>query len=209
MAIVTLFLSVASLPAYDAFRVWRQRRADREAARLAAPYVHFSDLLFDVHRALRAQDPSQVRLAEPKAREVLRTIVPSDGLTQEPSLRIAFMLSLGDAIHDANILLGRYALLQGNVSEARCRLLCAASTPGSPALGDFGPDMTLADELLARGERDAVLQYFTECQRFWRNPDRNRLLEWYTAVEQGCDPDFGTRSGLRAGTNHTRTKSGA
>jgi TonB family protein len=74
----------------------------------------------------------------------------------------------GNAIYDANMVLGLVALRQGNVTEARRYLLESGKTPGSPQLDSFGPDLTLAQELLEKGERDTVLEFLTLCKGFWK-----------------------------------------
>ena len=99
----------------------------------------------------------------------------------------------GDHVHHGNITLGKIALAQGDVQAATSYLLIAASTPGSQRLRGMGPDMTLAKELLEKGERDAVLQYFDECARFWER-GQDRLKEWAIVVRGGGIPisrDFG------------------
>lgn len=58
----------------------------------------------------------------------------------------------GNRIHHGNLILGRIALTQGDVAEAKTRLLAAGKTPGSPQLNSFGPNMMLAKELLELGE---------------------------------------------------------
>jgi hypothetical protein len=67
-------------------------------------------------------------------------------------------------------------------------LLKAGATPGSPQLNSFGPNMALAKELLDKGEREAVLEYFTLCSKFW---DRDELKEWMALVKDGVTPKFG------------------
>jgi len=94
------------------------------------------------------------------------------------------------ALHDANVVLGRVALHKGDVDGAKARLLKAGMTAGSPTLGSFGPNMMLARELLAQGEADTVLQYFELCAAFWKH-DRGQLDEWRRTVEGGGIPDFG------------------
>jgi hypothetical protein len=72
--------------------------------------------------------------------------------------------NVGNAIHKGNILLGRVALRRGDLDEAKSRLLAAGRTPGSPQLDSFGPNMALAEELLQRGEKQVVLEYFDLCE---------------------------------------------
>ena len=72
----------------------------------------------------------------------------------------------GNGIHHGHIVLGRVALANDDVVGAREHLAAAGATPGSPQLNSFGPDQDLAVELLARGERDAVVAYVAACDRF-------------------------------------------
>ena len=96
----------------------------------------------------------------------------------------------GNAVHVANLVLGRIAFSSGDVAEAGRLLLEAGRTPGSPQLNSFGPNMLLAKELLAKGEREAVVQYFDLCANFWR--DRQGMLsQWKAAVQKGVEPKFG------------------
>jgi TonB family protein len=96
----------------------------------------------------------------------------------------------GNAIHDANIVLGRVALRQGDAGRAGMLLLEAGRTPGSTQLNNFGPDMMLARELLEKGERDLVLQYFVLCRRFWARGSQ-QLDAWTKTVREGGIPKFG------------------
>lgn len=50
-----------------------------------------------------------------------------------------------------------------------------------------GPDKRLASELLKRGEREVVLEYFDLCATFWRS---DRLDEWAAVVKASGMPDF-------------------
>jgi len=97
----------------------------------------------------------------------------------------------GNAIHDSHVVLGRLALKQNDVAAARNELLLAGQTPGSPQLNSFGPNMSLAKDLLSRGQRDVVLQYFDQCQGFWRS-DYGALAKWRFLVRIHLPPDFGT-----------------
>ena len=96
----------------------------------------------------------------------------------------------GNAIHDGNMALGRVALRQGDVTKAGTLLLEAGRTPGSTQLNSFGPDMTLAQELLEKGEREVVLQYLALCRSFWASGSR-QLDSWSKTVRAGGIPQFG------------------
>ena len=96
----------------------------------------------------------------------------------------------GNAIHDGHMVLGRVALVRGDRKEAKGRLLLAGKTQGSPQLGSFGPNVSLARDLLDAGELETVLEYVRLCKLFW-NSDRRPLDEWIVTLEQGSRPDFG------------------
>jgi hypothetical protein len=188
LAMVILTVSVGSIPAFEVLTEWRRRRLDLEANRLSAPYDRYYDLTARVRAAARARDSRVVKAAQPQAQEILRIAVTN-------SLPMDFW-NTGNALHYGNVLLGRIALIDGQVDDACVYLLRAGTTPGSPQLGDFGPDMTLADELLTRGRSEAVLEYLSMCDRFWVNKSGNRVGEWSRAIREGRRPDFGTKSGL-------------
>lgn len=94
----------------------------------------------------------------------------------------------GNMIHHGHLLLGRLALLDGDVATAKEHLLAAGKTPGSPQLNSFGPNMLLAKELLEKGEREAVLEYFKLCGSFW---ERSELEAWAKDVRASKVPSFG------------------
>jgi hypothetical protein len=96
----------------------------------------------------------------------------------------------GNAIHDGHMVLGLVAVRHGDIPAARQHLLDAGKTPGSPVLGSFGPNMALAKELLEKGERDTVLEYFSECRRFWKMGQAS-LDAWSKVVRDGGAPVFG------------------
>lgn len=96
----------------------------------------------------------------------------------------------GNQIHHGNLILGRIALSQGDLAEAKSRLLLAGKTSGSPQLGSFGPNMLLAQELLQQGEKEIVLEYFELCKKFWKSPRRG-LERWIEDVKADRTPAFG------------------
>ena len=96
----------------------------------------------------------------------------------------------GNAVHDGHSVLGRVALAKGDVSAAKEQLLEAGRTPGSPQLGSFGPNVSLARDLLAKGEVVTVVEYFRLCQAFWKMED-GRIARWIRWARAGETPDFG------------------
>jgi tetratricopeptide (TPR) repeat protein len=96
----------------------------------------------------------------------------------------------GNAVHKANLILGRVAVAEGRLPDAVTFLRAAGATPGSPQLNSFGPNMSLAKDLLERGETESVLAYFEACRVFWKMGG-SRLDAWRQDVEAGRIPNFG------------------
>lgn len=96
---------------------------------------------------------------------------------------------VGDAIHNSNIALGRLEIKKGNIKAASNYLLEAGKTLGSPTLKSFGPNMSLAKELLEKGEIESVVKYFELCKKFWKMED-GRLEEWTNLAKAGEMPIF-------------------
>ncbi len=98
----------------------------------------------------------------------------------------------GNALHDGNVVLGRIAIKRGNLAEAKRRLLEAGKTPGSPQLNSFGPNMTLANDLVQTNERATVLEYLELCRKFWKlESGIYKLNQWSAMVRGGGMPEFG------------------
>ncbi len=75
----------------------------------------------------------------------------------------------GNLIYEANTLSGLIALTRDNNPDKACEyMLKAARTPGSPQLRSFGPNMELANQLLARGRKAEVIEYLELCGGFWK-----------------------------------------
>ena len=96
----------------------------------------------------------------------------------------------GNKVHYGNLILGHVALRQGNIEEAKSYLLKAGRTPGSPQLDSFGPNMSLARDLLLMDEPKVVLKYLDLCEAFW-DPRFEGLQTWKADVRAGRKPDFG------------------
>jgi hypothetical protein len=95
----------------------------------------------------------------------------------------------GNALYYGNFVLGRIALRRGDTLAAGKYLVEAAHTPGSPQLNSFGPNVTLAKELLEMGVTAPVLEYFALCKNFWKM-DRGQLDDWSATVRRGSAPKF-------------------
>ena len=96
----------------------------------------------------------------------------------------------GNAVHEAHLMLGRVAVVRGDLKRADAELLAAARVPGSPQLASFGPNMQLALELLQAGRRECVLEYFALCEKFWELGKR-QLHTWSDDIKTGRQPVFG------------------
>ena len=100
----------------------------------------------------------------------------------------------GNAVHDSNMVLGRLALRRNEVEEAGDYLLAAGDTPGSPQINSFGPNMSLANDMLKLHQRVVVLKYFEECGEFCDHRISG-LDRWTSDVKAGKTPDFGANLG--------------
>jgi hypothetical protein len=131
--------------------------------------------------ALAASDAADYDRAESKARELL-AMAESD--PKDPLY--------GHAIYYGNLVLGRVALGRDHdVVKAKEALLAAGKSHGSAVLNSFGPNMSLAKELLEAGERDSVLEFFDECRSFWRM-GKAKLDAWSADIKGCCRlPHFG------------------
>ena len=112
----------------------------------------------------------------------------SELLTLAPKFRGDW--NYGNAVQDGNLVLGRIALKEGKSDEAKRYLIEAGKSPGSPQMNSFGPNLSLAKDLLDKGERETVLQYFDLCRKFW-SLGKDNLDQWTKEIMAGETPDFG------------------
>jgi len=98
--------------------------------------------------------------------------------------------NFGNLIHKGNLVLGRIAVREGKIADALVFLERSAEMPGSPQLNSFGPNMSLARDLLQAGETTAVLAYFERCRVFWKMGG-SQLDNWNAEVRDGKIPNFG------------------
>ena len=122
-------------------------------------------------------------------KEVRQRSADSAGLA--PNRRLGQEMDLGDAIHQANSILGEIALSRGDTKRAAEHLVASGkvATP-SPSLASYGPDLALMKDLLALKEKRAVLEFLDECGSFWHGSE-GRPASWKQAIESGNNPDFG------------------
>lgn len=100
----------------------------------------------------------------------------------------------GNSIHHGNLVLGRVELLDNNLAGAKEFLKRAGNTPGSPQLESFGPNMTLAKELLEKNEKEAVIAFLDQIGRFWK-PASDKVPGatvdgWKKEITAGKIPNF-------------------
>jgi hypothetical protein len=93
----------------------------------------------------------------------------------------------GNLIHYGHLTLGRLALKAEDLDAAGEHLRLAGSTHGSPQLDSFGPHFGLANELLARGRTEVVLEYLELCRRFW-TLGQDALDGWAAEIRAGRRP---------------------
>ncbi len=96
----------------------------------------------------------------------------------------------GNAVQDANLVLGRIAVQEGRIDDAKAYLIAAGKSTGSPQMDSFGPNLSLAKDLLEKGEVDVVLEYFELCRKFWKM-DNGQLDKWSQQAKDGKIPNFG------------------
>ena len=186
LLILLLAAALAIAPqAADRWRAFLDRPTEHREDQPLQPLQAFYDLSSAVYGFARSETHVSAPAATAQAESLLQMAV----VFQDD-------WNYGNALHLGHLALGRVAFHTGDLPEARRRLLLAADTPGSPQLNDYGPDMTLAHELLLRGETEAVLTYLARCKRFWLNRDKNCVDDWVVLIRAGGLPFFGGRPGL-------------
>ncbi len=97
-------------------------------------------------------------------------------------------------VYDGHMVQGLVALKQGNVERAKLELRASGAIKALPVLSSFGPQMDLAKQLIEKGERQAVLEFFAQCAAFWKS-GQAKLDNWAATVRGGGMPDFGSNLG--------------
>jgi hypothetical protein len=143
------------------------------ASSLEAASSRAYHLSLQMHAAFGSSEPA---LARPVALQYLDSVsdIPCDW-------------NYGNAIHDANSVLGLLALHEGNTAQALLYLKAAGESPGSPQLNTFGPSLMLANELAEAGEYEAVASYISVIGKFWK-PDDTTFLAFALPFLKDPDP---------------------
>jgi hypothetical protein len=153
----------------------RLARATNELAKAKTPQERFYALNHAAKESFVAGNTEDAR----KYANELMTLLP----------RFPGDWNYGNAVQDANLVLGRIAVKEGRIDEAKQYLIAAGNSPGSPQMNSFGPNVSLAKDLLEKGERDVVLQYLELCRRFWKMHG-GQLDKWIQEIRDGKIPDF-------------------
>jgi len=93
-----------------------------------------------------------------------------------------------------NFVLGRLALLDGDIRSAERYLIASgkADGEGDAVLSSYGPNLSLALEVLKHGDdqsREAVLQFLDEIKVFW-NSKPSYYDQWKAQIVAGEMPNF-------------------
>jgi hypothetical protein len=131
-------------------------------------------LSLQIDLALAALEAGETELAKKLAAETLHKNTDSQHW------------NYGNIIHNANQILGRVALREGKLADAKTYLLKAGATPGSPQLNSFGPQMQLPRELLEKGQEETVLHYLDLVSKFWASDkEQSELSKQHAALIAG------------------------
>jgi hypothetical protein len=136
----------------------------------------------------------QVKAAYEKANDAELTALAHEYLELATIYRCNW--NYGNAIHDANRYLGLASLRRGNVDEAARFLVLSGKSTGSPQLDSFGPELDLADQLLKRGQTEAVTEYLKDIKHFWEMDD-GQVDRWLAAIGKGEKPSLDRFSSMK------------
>jgi hypothetical protein len=103
-------------------------------------------------------------------------------------------LDLGALRHSALTIRGLAELGQGNLAAAEKSLVDSMKVKGEMMLRNSGPNFRLAEELLAKGRKQAVDQFLVLVgESVWR--DSAKAAEWRKDLAAGKEVDFGRYNG--------------
>jgi tetratricopeptide (TPR) repeat protein len=74
----------------------------------------------------------------------------------------------GGILHEYHTMIGRHMLRDGHPEEAKKHLLLSIDVEPTSVMKSFGPNMSLALDLLMEGEKETVITYLDGCTEFWK-----------------------------------------
>lgn len=96
-----------------------------------------------------------------------------------------------DAIQRYNLVLGRLAVRDGDLQAAEKYLMASARMPDVDYRSYFGPNVSLANDLLSLGHREVVVRYLKATKKFWVSSTPDQVDIWVKEIKSGKYPDFG------------------
>jgi hypothetical protein len=98
-------------------------------------------------------------------------------------------LDAGKAIFYGNNLLGRVVLREGNAAKAKEHLLASITFSEESDFELETPELDLAGELLAKGEKQAVLDYLTRLEKLTTDDDHLKIFRrWQRLIRRNSFP---------------------
>jgi len=94
------------------------------------------------------------------------------------------------AAHDGNIILGHVALKEGDIAKAKEQLLIAGGALKLTNTEYALPEMSLAQELLEKNEKDIVIEYLQICAKYSKAYSAE-FKKWEQMIKQGKKPKLG------------------
>jgi hypothetical protein len=98
----------------------------------------------------------------------------------------------GNAVYTANLILSQAALVKNDVTSAKGYLFKAVEVPNAPTAEQVGLDTSVAQILLQRGERDAVMKYFEQGRHLWPL-GTGQINRWQNVIRAGRMPNFANK----------------
>jgi hypothetical protein len=98
----------------------------------------------------------------------------------------------GNTIYTANLILSQAALVKNDVPSAKHYLFEAAAAPNALTAEQVGLDTSVAQILLQRGERDAVMKYFEQGRHLWPLGGA-QITRWQNVIRAGRMPNFANK----------------
>jgi hypothetical protein len=174
------------------YATWSRRRQPRThwASLSLAEYERVLLLAPDSDWAARAISPLADAAIE--SRDVEKARGYGETMLEQVPRLAGRQSRMGSALHEGHIILGRVALIEGDIGRAKRVLISAVTAPADQRViffGTDGPNTALARGLLDRNEEACVLDYFRRCASYWKE-GRAHLFRWMRMIEEHRIPWF-------------------